>query len=90
MGAGIGERKCEAVGKAPSTKLQRNTNCQAPRRKYAVEMMFALTPALSPRRGSTIYPRWNGSPSRVVERTCESFSLSLRERAGVRASLYCH
>src|SRR5947209_17262093 len=55
-----------------------------------LKKLLALTPALSPRRGA---PFARGGmihrPVRLRE-TCESFSLSLGERAGVRASLYSH
>src|SRR5437870_13300106 len=52
--------------------------------------LFALTPALSPRRGAPFARAGMiHRPVRLRE-TCESFSLSLGERAGVRASLYSH
>ena len=44
---------------------------------------FALTPALSPRRGSHLSLMWNISSVAKYAHNCPSFSLSSGERAGV-------
>ena len=53
--------------------------------------LSALTPTLSPRRGSRIWPRWKESVISECRTAHEKSSLSSGERAGVRASLcvYC-
>src|SRR5947207_12596420 len=47
----------------------------------------ALTPALSPGRGRPFSPCWSRSPRGDLPKHRDCFSLSLGERAGVRASL---
>ena len=54
---------------------------------YAVEKGIALTLTLSPRRGNSHFPHWKKSLNGERFRALATFSLSLGERAGVRASV---
>jgi hypothetical protein len=50
-----------------------------------LKMSSALTPTLSPGRGSLLRAHWIQSPFRGCRMTDEMFSLSPGERVGVRA-----
>ena len=53
-----------------------------------MNIKLALTLTLSPRRGNSHFPRWEKALNDECIRTLAKFSLSLGERAGVRANYH--